>query len=59
MGNQPADTIVARPIDGKTRAEGHALDKDANKSRRVMEAMMKMIKLDIKTLQTAYAGGPT
>ena len=33
--------------------------KDANKSRRVMEAMMKMIKLDIKTLQQAYAGEPT
>jgi predicted 3-demethylubiquinone-9 3-methyltransferase (glyoxalase superfamily) len=34
-------------------------DKDANKSRRVMAAMMKMIKLDIKTLQQAYAGEPT
>ena len=34
-------------------------DKDANRSRRVMEAMMKMIKLDIKTLQQAYAGEPT
>ena len=42
-----------------THAEDHALDKDANKSRRVMEAMMKMIKLDIKTLQPAYAGEPT
>ena len=34
-------------------------DKDAAKSRRVMEAMMTMIKLDIKTLQQAYAGEPT
>jgi predicted 3-demethylubiquinone-9 3-methyltransferase (glyoxalase superfamily) len=34
-------------------------DKDAAKSRRVMEAMMKMIKLDIATLQQAYAGDPT
>ena len=33
-------------------------DKDANKSRRVMEAMMKVIKLDIRTLQQAYAGEP-
>ena len=32
-------------------------DKDANKSRWVMEAMM--IKRDIKTLQQAYAGEPT
>ena len=31
-------------------------DKDAAKSRRVMEAMMKMIKLDIRTLQQAYDG---
>jgi predicted 3-demethylubiquinone-9 3-methyltransferase (glyoxalase superfamily) len=31
-------------------------DQDAAKSRRVMEAMMKMIKLDIGTLQQAYAG---
>jgi hypothetical protein len=29
-------------------------DKDANKSRRVMEAMMKMIKLDINVLEEAY-----
>lgn len=29
-------------------------DKDATRSRRVMEAMMKMTKLDIKTLQAAY-----
>ena len=29
-------------------------DKDAAKSRRVMEAMLKMIKLDIATLQQAY-----
>ena len=34
-------------------------DKDANNSRRVMEAMMKMIKLGIKTLQQAYAGEMT
>ena len=34
-------------------------DKDPDKSRRVMEAMMKMIRLDIKTLQQAYAGEPT
>jgi len=34
-------------------------DKDATKSRRVMEAMMKMIKLDIVTLQQAHAGDPT
>jgi predicted 3-demethylubiquinone-9 3-methyltransferase (glyoxalase superfamily) len=30
-------------------------DKDPEKARRVMEAMMKMIKLDIKTLKQAYA----
>jgi predicted 3-demethylubiquinone-9 3-methyltransferase (glyoxalase superfamily) len=30
-------------------------DKDAEKARRVTEAMMKMKKLDIKTLQDAYA----
>ena len=29
-------------------------DKDAEKSRRVMEAMLKMNKLDIKTLKQAY-----
>ena len=34
-------------------------DEDANKSRRVMETMMKMIKRDIETLQQAYAGEPT
>ena len=31
-------------------------DKDPEKSRRVMEAMMKMVKLDIKGLQDAYQG---
>ena len=31
-------------------------DKDAAKSRRVMEAMLKIVKLDIKTLKDAYAG---
>jgi hypothetical protein len=34
-------------------------DNDANEARRVMEAMMKMVKLDIRTLQQAYAGEPT
>jgi len=29
-------------------------DKDAEKSKRVMEAMLQMDKLDIKTLQQAY-----
>lgn len=32
-------------------------DKDPQKSQRVMAAMMKMIKLDIPTLQKAYDGG--
>jgi predicted 3-demethylubiquinone-9 3-methyltransferase (glyoxalase superfamily) len=32
-------------------------DKDPRKSKRVMEAMMKMIKLDIKGLQQAYDQG--
>lgn len=31
-------------------------DKDAEKSRRVMEAMLKMIKLDVKALKQAYEG---
>ena len=31
-------------------------DKDATKSERVMKAMLKMVKLDIKTLKDAYAG---
>jgi len=31
-------------------------DKDAAKANRVMQAMMKMVKLDIKTLQQAYQG---
>jgi predicted 3-demethylubiquinone-9 3-methyltransferase (glyoxalase superfamily) len=31
-------------------------DKDAEKSARVMKAMMKMVKLDIKGLERAYAG---
>jgi predicted 3-demethylubiquinone-9 3-methyltransferase (glyoxalase superfamily) len=31
-------------------------DKDAAKSKRVMEAMLKMSKIDIKTLKQAYAG---
>jgi predicted 3-demethylubiquinone-9 3-methyltransferase (glyoxalase superfamily) len=31
-------------------------DKDTERSRRVMEAMLKMVKLDIRTLQQAYAG---
>ena len=31
-------------------------DKDPAKSKRVMEAMMKMVKLDIAALQAAYAG---
>jgi predicted 3-demethylubiquinone-9 3-methyltransferase (glyoxalase superfamily) len=30
-------------------------DKDAAKSRRVMQAMLKMIKLDIEKLEQAYA----
>ena len=30
--------------------------KDAAKSQRVMEAMLKMVKLDIKKLKDAYAG---
>jgi predicted 3-demethylubiquinone-9 3-methyltransferase (glyoxalase superfamily) len=34
-------------------------DKDPARSRRVMQAMMQMIKLDIATLQRAYAGEPT
>jgi predicted 3-demethylubiquinone-9 3-methyltransferase (glyoxalase superfamily) len=34
-------------------------DKDTNRSRRVMEAMLKMIKFDIRTLQQAYAGEST
>jgi hypothetical protein len=35
-------------------------DKDANKAKRVMEAMLQMDKIDIKTLREAYeheAGG--
>jgi predicted 3-demethylubiquinone-9 3-methyltransferase (glyoxalase superfamily) len=31
-------------------------DKDATKSNRVMKAMLKMVKLDIKKLKDAYAG---
>ena len=31
-------------------------DKDPEKSKRVMQAMLKMSKLDIKTLEEAYAG---
>ena len=31
-------------------------DKDAAKAKRVMEAMLQMSKIDIKTLQQAYAG---
>jgi predicted 3-demethylubiquinone-9 3-methyltransferase (glyoxalase superfamily) len=31
-------------------------DKDPNKSERVMKAMLQMQKLDIKTLEDAYAG---
>ncbi|QRM29473.1 VOC family protein [Microvirga sp. VF16] len=31
-------------------------DKDPAKSRRVMEAVLKMIKLDVKTLESAYRG---
>jgi predicted 3-demethylubiquinone-9 3-methyltransferase (glyoxalase superfamily) len=31
-------------------------DKDATKSQRVMQAMLKMVKLDIKKLKDAYAG---
>ena len=31
-------------------------DKDAEKSERVMKAMLQMRKIDIKTLKTAYAG---
>ena len=31
-------------------------DKDAAKSQRVMQAMLKMVKLDIKKLKEAYAG---
>lgn len=30
--------------------------KDSEKSKRVMEAMMKMVKIDIKTLEEAYEG---
>ena len=30
------------------------LDKDPDKSKRVMEAMLKMTKIDIKKLQQAY-----
>jgi predicted 3-demethylubiquinone-9 3-methyltransferase (glyoxalase superfamily) len=32
-------------------------DPDPEKSRRVMEAMLKMQKIDVKALQAAYAGG--
>ena len=32
-------------------------DKDRQKANRVMEAMLKMVKLDIKELQRAYDGG--
>jgi predicted 3-demethylubiquinone-9 3-methyltransferase (glyoxalase superfamily) len=31
-------------------------DKDAAKTHRVMQAMLKMVKLDIKKLKDAYAG---
>ena len=31
-------------------------DKDAEKTKRVMEAMLQMNKLDIKTLKRAYEG---
>ena len=34
-------------------------DKDTNRSRRVMEAMLKMIKFGIRALQEAYAGEST
>ena len=33
-------------------------DKDAAKVRRVTEAMLKMVKLDIAELRKAYNGGP-
>ena len=33
------------------------LDKDAEKTRRVMQAMLKMVKLDIKALKQAYEKG--
>ena len=32
-------------------------DKDAEKTKRVMEAMLKMVKLDINALKQAYEGG--
>lgn len=31
-------------------------DEDKDKARRVMEAMMQMVKLDVAALQEAYAG---
>jgi predicted 3-demethylubiquinone-9 3-methyltransferase (glyoxalase superfamily) len=34
-------------------------DPDPAKARRVMQAMMKMIKLDIAGLMAAYDGGPS
>ncbi len=33
-------------------------DKDPARSRRVMEAMLKMVKIDIPTLEAAYGGSP-
>ena len=32
-------------------------DKDAEKTKRVMQAMLKMVKLDIKVLKQAYEQG--
>jgi len=32
-------------------------DKDAEKAKRVMQAMLKMVKLDIKALKQAYEQG--
>jgi len=50
-GQRQSRDVVA---DCASSFEGHFDDRDASKAKRVMEAMLQMEKLDIKSLKQAY-----
>ena len=61
-GHRRAMRLAARPLrpvlaDHRADPRGMMQDKDRAKAKRVTEAMLKMVKIDIAALKKAYDGG--